>query len=116
MTVLHKQYSPIHERLSAECSHGKSGIVRGVVSGTETEASKILPSAHEHTTRGFQRNRHITDCECGLPAYLTDLDEPLIDYAFANFIAFINRANKTERVKSHIVSAIIRTEFPNDLR
>ena len=113
MTVLHKQYSPDYERLSAECSHDKSGIVRGVVSGPEQETSKILPIGHGTTPRGFNPNRHITNCECGLPAYLTDLDEPLVDYAFANFIAFINRENKTERAGTHYTSAIMRTEFRN---
>ena len=114
--MLYRQFNPFHEPVSAECSHGRSGIVRGVVSGIETGTLKILPSGHGNTTRGFQRNRHITNCECGLPAYLTDLDEPLIDYAFANFIASINRENKTERAKTHIVSAIMRRELPNGLR
>ena len=113
MTVLRRQYSPIYERLFTECSHDRSGIVRGVVSGPEPETSKMPPIGHGPKPRGLKRIRHINSCECGLPAYLTDLDESLMDYAFANFIAFINRENETERAETHFISAIMRTEFRN---
>jgi len=108
MTVLHRQYSPIHERISAKCSHSRSGIVRGVVSEIEMGTSKILPVGNGPTPGGIKRS--------GLPAYLTNLDEPLIDYAFANFIASINKENKPERAKTDIVSAIMCRAFQESLR
>ena len=117
MTTLYGQYGIFHEPVSTNCSHGRSGIVRGVVSGAEAGTSDILPVGRERPSREVMRSRRITNCGCGVPDYLMGLDEPLIDHALENFIASLGREREARRAKTHIVSAMrAHAKLPSGIR
>ena len=117
MTVLHRQRNSFQEPVSMECSHGRSGTIRGVVSGTETGTSNALPVGQWRTPMGFWKSRQTSNCRCGVPEYLMSLDESLMDYALKNFITCLDRELKKERAETRIVSALTRrADFHSGLR
>ena len=108
MTILYRQCSPFQEPASTECSHRRSGIARGVVSRVETGTSKILPVGYGYMPIGSMWSCQAANCGCEIPTYLIGLDEPLFDYALANFIESFDRKVKTERTETYDVSSLTK--------
>gem|GEM_PF-4059943 len=53
-------------------------------------------------------NRQTTSFRCGVPAYLTGLDEPIFDCSRKNFVVYLDEVGGSRRADTRITSAISR--------
>lgn len=108
--------SPFLERISAECAHGSSRIVRGVVSEIGAGTSRVSATGRSRSQKRSRRARRTTCNECGVPSYLIDLDEPFAGYTLVKSMASLDSRDGAREVKAHIVAGTNGWGLPDILR